>query len=400
MMISVSFKSLLLAGLTCVSLTGATLAQNLFSVVVKVNDRVVTEYEVQQRQLFLRTLNAPGGGRDAVIEALIEDRLRMGAAQAAGLALTDEGTQAALAEFAARANMDTDSFVQALQDSGVSRETFRDYVVNGTLWREVVRARYGNLVQISEAEIDRALAAATAGSGLRVLVSEIILPLQQGNEQAATQLAEDIAQITDQTLFSQYAQRYSAAPSRGNGGRLDWQDISKLPASLRPILLGLAPGDVTDPLTIPGALALFQLRDITEVAGQSGLAADAALDYAVYSLANPARADQLRQSVDTCDDLYGAALGNPGETLLRQTTAPGEISNDIRGKLADLDADESVIMPRDDGVVLVMLCGRTALINQDTSREDMANSLRGARLEGYAATLLEQLRADARILWQ
>lgn len=400
MMISVSFKSLLLAGLTCVSLTGAAQAQNLFSVVVKVNDRVVTEYEVQQRQLFLRTLNAPGGGRDAVIEALIEDRLRMGAAQAAGLALTDEGTQAALAEFAARANMDTDSFVQALQDSGVSRETFRDYVVNGTLWREVVRARYGNLVQISEAEIDRALAAATAGSGLRVLVSEIILPLQQGNEQAAAQLAEDIAQITDQTLFSQYAQRYSAAPSRGNGGRLDWQDISKLPASLRPILLGLAPGDVTDPLTIPGALALFQLRDITEVAGQSGQAADAALDYAVYSLASPARADQLRQSVDTCDDLYGAALGNPGETLLRQTTAPGEISSDIRGKLADLDADESVIMPRDDGVVLVMLCGRTALINQDTSREDMANSLRGARLEGYAATLLEQLRADARILWQ
>ena len=400
MMISVSFKSLLLAGLTCVSLTGAAQAQNLFSVVVKVNDRVVTEYEVQQRQLFLRTLNAPGGGRDAVIEALIEDRLRMGAAQAAGLALTDEGTQAALAEFAARANMDTDSFVQALQDSGVSRETFRDYVVNGTLWREVVRARYGNLVQISEAEIDRALAAATAGSGLRVLVSEIILPLQQGNEQAAAQLAEDIAQITDQALFSQYAQRYSAAPSRGNGGRLDWQDISKLPASLRPILLGLAPGDVTDPLTIPGALALFQLRDITEVAGQSGQAADAALDYAVYSLANPARADQLRQSVDTCDDLYGAALGNPGETLLRQTTAPGEISSDIRGKLADLDADESVIMPRDDGVVLVMLCGRTALINQDTSREDMANSLRGARLEGYAATLLEQLRADARILWQ
>ena len=400
MMISVSFKSLLLAGLTCVSLTGAAPAQNLFSAVVKVNDRVVTEYEVQQRQLFLRTLNAPGGGRDAVIEALIEDRLRMGAAQAAGLALTDEGTQAALAEFAARANMDTDSFVQALQDSGVSRETFRDYVVNGTLWREVVRARYGNLVQISEAEIDRALAAATAGSGLRVLVSEIILPLQQGNEQAAAQLAEDIAQITDQALFSQYAQRYSAAPSRGNGGRLDWQDISKLPASLRPILLGLAPGDVTDPLTIPGALALFQLRDITEVAGQSGQAADAALDYAVYSLANPARADQLRQSVDTCDDLYGAALGNPGETLLRQTTAPGEISNDIRGKLADLDADESVIMPRDDGVVLVMLCGRTALINQDTSREDMANSLRGARLEGYAATLLEQLRADARILWQ
>ena len=51
-------------------------AQNLFAPVARVNDLVVTEFEVQQRQRFLQLLNAPGSDRDSVVESLIEDRLK------------------------------------------------------------------------------------------------------------------------------------------------------------------------------------------------------------------------------------------------------------------------------------------------------------------------------------
>jgi peptidyl-prolyl cis-trans isomerase SurA len=48
--------------------------------------------------------------------------------------------------------------------------------------------------------------------------------------------------------------------------------------------------------------------------------------------------------------------------------------------------------------MLLMMCGRTAAANASASREDVTNALRQERLTGYAEQLLEQLRADARIV--
>ncbi len=40
---------------------------------------------------------------------------------------------------------------------GVAPETFRDFIANGLLWRELVRGKFLPTVSISEAEIDRAI---------------------------------------------------------------------------------------------------------------------------------------------------------------------------------------------------------------------------------------------------
>ena len=49
-------------------------------------------------------------------------------------------------------------------------------------------------------------------------------------------------------------------------------------------------------------------------------------------------------------------------------------------------------------LVFLMLCGRTASANESASRDDVINVLRQERLSGYADQLLEQLRANARIV--
>ncbi len=381
-------------------------AQNLFAPVAKVNENVVTEYEVQQRQRFLQVLNAPGATREDAITALIDERLRNEAVSEAGIALTPEGTNDALAEFAGRANLSTEEFITALGQAGVSRETFRDFVTNSVGWRELIRARYNARVQISEAEIDRALGA-TRGGGIRVLLSEIIIPAPPQNAAEVNALAERIAQSGSTSEFSNFASQYSATASRGRGGRLEWQDVSALPESLQPLILALSPGEVTAPLPIPNAVALFQLRDIQETGVSAPSYAD--VEYAAYYIAGGrseaalAQAASIRGRVDTCDDLYGVAKGQPAEVLQRETKAPAEIPQDIAIELSKLDAGEvSTALTRANGQTLMflMLCGRTAAANEGASREDVVAELRQQRLAGYADQLLEQLRADARIARQ
>lgn len=399
-----ALRCLAALGLAVTMLAHPAAAQNLFATVARVNDKVVTEYEVQQRQRFMQVLNAPGTDRDTVIDTLIDDRLRIELAKSFDLVLTPEGIDQGLADFAARANLSTAEFVTALGQAGVSEETFRDFVVTSMTWRELIRARYAPQVTISEAEIDRELGRSGAGTGVRVLLSEIIIPAPPQDAARVNALAERIAQSASEAEFSRYARQYSATASRGRGGKMPWTPLENLPTSLHPILLALAPGEVTAPLPITNAVALFQLRGIEETGTPAKKYSE--IEYAAYYIAGgrtePALAEaaRVRGQVDTCNDLYAVAQGQPESVLDRGSKNPGDIPQDIAIELAKLDPGESsTALTRSNGQTLVflMLCKRTADENADVSRDDVINALRQRKLQGYADQLMEQLRADARI---
>ncbi|WP_137700096.1 peptidylprolyl isomerase [Marimonas lutisalis] len=393
-----------LALITMAGLAAPVAAQNLFAPAIRVNDSVITQYELNQRARMLQLFRAPG---DPVAEArrqLIEERLKLEAAKTSGISPTQDDIAAGMEEFAGRANMTAEQFLRALEGGGVAEQTFRDFVAAGVAWRQLVRARFAPRVQISEAQVDRALSSTGAGS-VRVLLSEIILPAQPGREAAAQARAQEISQITSVSAFSSAARRYSASGSRGRGGRLNWMPITNLPPQVQTMVLGLAPGQVTQPIPIQGGIALFQMREIEEGAPQAP--EYAAIEYAAYYIDGGrseralATAQKIRDSVDTCDDLYGVAKGQPEQVLERGSKAPAEIPTDIAIELAKLDKHEvSTNLTRAGGQTLVflMLCGRTPAIAESISREDVTLSLQNRRLDSFARGYLEELRAEARII--
>jgi hypothetical protein len=142
------------------------LAQDLFAPRLYVNDRAITNYEVEQRALFLRVLRAPGNPEEEALKALTEDRLRQTEAERLGIKLVEKDLTAGLTEFASRANLTAEEFAAELEKAGIAAETFRDFVAAGVLWRQVVRAKFMGQVPISEADIDKALEAATRPKAL------------------------------------------------------------------------------------------------------------------------------------------------------------------------------------------------------------------------------------------
>ena len=382
-------------------------AQNLFSPAIKVNQDIVTWYELDQRQQFLTALGAPGASESEVRQALIDDRLRKQATRAAGIEANPEDVQRGIDEFAARGQLATEEFLQLLAQSGVGPETVRDFVADQLTWRDFISARYLSQAQPSADEINRALGQAGSG-GLQVLMSEIIIPVNQQTIAQADLLAQEIAQLEGVDAFSAAATQYSAAETRNNGGKLDWLNLSNLPPALQPVVLGLETGDITQPITLPNAIALFQLRGVREVAASTPRYSK--IDYAVYSLSGGrspetlARAAELKEQIDTCDDLYGIAKEQqPVGTLQRIEATPSEIPRDVALELAKLDLNEvSTTLTGNNGQTLkfIMLCTRTLDRGEDTSRTDVANALTQQRLQAFAESLIQQLRADAIIVEQ
>ena len=384
--------------------TGAVRAQNLFAPAIKVNDKVITRYELQQRARMLQLFRQPGDPQEEARKQLIEERLKVDAADAVGIVIHEADIAAGMEEFASRANMTTEQFIKALGGADVAAQTYRDFIIAGVTWRTLIRAKFGPRVQVGSADIDRALAS-NAADGVRVLLSEIYIPAPPGRETQAEALAARLSQITTISAFAQAARQYSAAASRGRSGKVNWLPITQLPPAIRGQVLGLAPGQVTQPIPISGAIALFQLRAIEE--GKAAAPEYEAIEYAAYYIAGGrtektlATARKIAGSIDTCDDLYGIAKGQPPEVLERGSKAPNEIPQDIALELAKLDKHEiSTNLTRANGqtLVLLMLCGRVPKLPDTISRDNIELGLQNRRLETYATGYLEQLRSEARIV--
>ncbi len=416
----------LLALCTLFSAGAARAQADLFTPAVFVNDRVITRYEVEQNRLFLSVLRQPGDLDELAVERLIEDALRRDAAQAAGVTVSPEEVEAGMAEFAARGNLTTEEFLAAIAQNGVAPETFRSFVEAGLLWRAVVQTRFGPRAQVTDAEVDRAMVAASRQSGVQVLISEIVLPADSPEARAeADRVAQRLAgQFMSDGAFAAEARARSVSPSRGAGGRLDWLPLGNLPPQVAAQVLGLAPGQVSQPFPVTNAVVLFYLRDLRETGTPE--AAVLAVDWAEFSVASAADAQRVENAVDTCDDLYGEALGLPEDRLLRETRPPAEVPDDVALELARLDDTEGATgFSRGGRPIFLMLCARSyelpgaepaqaaegeteaeaaadaeAPAPAGPSREQVRARLVNQRLGSYADGYLAELRADATIRQQ
>lgn len=371
-------------------------AQDLFTPRLYVNDRVITEFEVQQRAMFLKVLRAPGDPEEEALKALIEDRLRQTESERLGLVLSDAEVLAGMEEFATRANLTAEALLAELAKVGIPAETLRDFVSAGLLWRQAVRAKFLGQVPVSENDVDRALEASARSRALRVLVSELVIPAAEGQEEEALALANELSQsISGEGAFAAAAREYSKSPTAGNGGRLDWMPLSNLPAAIGGSVLALGPGEVSDPIVVPGAVVLFLLNDVAVDASADPIAVT--VEWADFLIADDAaEIARLRAEVDTCGDLYGQANGLPEDRLTITTQAAGEVPSDVGLELARLDPGEtSVALSRSGLRRFLMLCGREETQDEPISRDAIRERVVNQKLEGMAEGYLEELRARA-----
>lgn len=379
-----------------VALAGPALAQDLFAPRLYVNDRVITEYEISQRAMFLQLLRAPGNPEDEALKALIEDRLRQTEAERLDLTVSEEEVRQGMEEFASRANLTAEALVAELGKAGLSAETFRDFVTSGLLWRKAVRARFAGRVPVSENDIDRALESETRRKALRVLVSELVIPAQPGNEADAMALANQLSDtITSEGAFAAAARQHSASPTAGNGGRLDWMPLANLPGAIGAAVLALGPGEVSDPVAVPGAVVLLQLREVA--VDQAAEPVAVTVEWADFLIPDSAEeVARIRAKTDECNDLNALAKGLPADRLTITRQPAGEIPGDVGLELARLDPGESsVALARNGYRRLIMLCSREVTREEPISRDQVREAVTNQKLEGLAEGYLEELRAAA-----
>jgi len=138
---------------------GPALAQRVHGIAVLVNDEPISNEDVQQRVRLLTV----SGGRDGerlrkqAIDELIDEKLMFQEAKRLNIEVPEQRVQEAVGNLAARSQMSTQQFAQALSSVGVNINYFRKRLEAQIVWPLVIQRRYAGSVQVRQEEIDSAL---------------------------------------------------------------------------------------------------------------------------------------------------------------------------------------------------------------------------------------------------
>ena len=394
-----NFKTATLIFVVIILFTNFLYAKSTFVPAIKVDDMIITEYEINQRSLFFELLNFPGNHKKEAEKSLIDDRLKLRASKKFNVTVNSNALNFEMEMFAKRANLTIDQFAKRLKKAGVDRKTWENYMQVPILWFETVNRKFASEISssIQNSDIENK---SKVKSEIQVLLTEIIIPVQVGFEEEANQTIETLRKIKTVKKFSEAAFAYSVAPTRDVGGKIKWQNLSTLPSIVKPLIAGLSIGEISEPLPVAGGLAIFQLRDLKE---SNKKEISKFVDYVEFKFQkNPKINDLIISNVMICDDLYSFLKSIEKAELERKSVKENSLSKEFRKTLSKLDQNE-FIFQKDHNFTskLIMVCGRSEKENLSKNDVNKINrSLANKRLLSLANSFLENLRQEARIVFK
>jgi peptidyl-prolyl cis-trans isomerase SurA len=383
----------------------STYAAGKYSPAYQVNESIITSYEIQQRIKMLKSFGTTGDLRGLAVEQLIEDRLRLQAAKKAGITTSENDLFDGMVEFAARGDFSIEQLNEYFDERDVDQETFRDFVRAGLLWRSVIGSQFASKVNVTDVEVDARLDVSSVNFPKTVNVAEIIMPIEERGAVQTRALADRLTQTIKSTeQFSTAAKKFSKSNTSVRGGSMGWIPMGNLPEEISGAIAALEPGQMTAPILLGDAIALYQLLGVREAKSAS----EQVISVSYVTVAMPASksgkngqtttATKLINSVDTCLDLQAKTSKFGENAVTRQSLPAAQVPPRIGAELAKLDPNEALYYTAESGAInVVMLCNRAKDLPEG-AREQIRNALFGQRIGSFGDGYLQELRSDATII--
>ncbi len=203
-----------------------------------------------------------------VLERLILDRIQIAMALRAGIRISDDELNQAVAKVAESQGMTADAFIALAKQDGLSIDVIKEQMMMEMMITQIQEAQVNRRIQISEQEIASYLASEEAQewNSPDVLMGHILLPLPLSASQEeidstiakANEIVENVRQGGD---FRQMAMTYSGDQSALQGGDIGWRKAAQLPEAFIPIATAMQPGEVSQPIRSDAGLHLLKLYE-------------------------------------------------------------------------------------------------------------------------------------------
>lgn len=267
----------LLAVLICIAPVSAQQLQPLDRIAAVVDEDVILASELDRAVANITAQYAGQPGQlpprnvleRQVLERLVLLKLQVSRAADSGIRVSDQELDNAVAGVAEQNGTSLDGLRQRLAEDGLSFADFRASIRDEIAVQRLRQSFGQSRVQVSEAEVDAALATQAAG-GAQYRLAHILVTLPEGAsaEQIATGQTkiDGVKALIDrgEMDFNAAAVRYSDSPNALEGGDLGWRSQDEIPQAFAEMLRGMAPGQVAGPLRGPSGFQLLKLVEVRD----------------------------------------------------------------------------------------------------------------------------------------
>lgn len=126
-------------------------------VVVVANGSPITELDIEQRTKLMAGSTHKPPTRKEVINALIDDRIKIAKAKSYGLEVSEAEVDETFANMAKRQGVTTDQFSKILDHAGVTANALKASIRAQLTWQQLVRGRYNASLQVGDSDVAVAL---------------------------------------------------------------------------------------------------------------------------------------------------------------------------------------------------------------------------------------------------
>jgi peptidyl-prolyl cis-trans isomerase SurA len=361
-------------------------------------------------------LPAPSVLRQQVLERLVVQEIELQRAKRMGIKVPDEALNAALQDVAERNKITLEQLPDALASQGIDYAAYRDGV-RKELTLTVLRQRdVLQRINITPRELsaflDRQKRLPSESEEYNISHILIAVPQAATPEQLdqAGKRAVDVYQRAKRGEdFSKLAVAYSNAQTALEGGALGWRKGPELPTFLADLVVGMKPGEVSEPLRTPSGYHIVKLNELRTTAAPSIIEQVHARHILMKTteLLDDATVEQklraIRERIIKGEDFgtlakaFSEDPGSGAEGGDLGWTGPGTFVPEFESTLDKLKVDEiSQPFHTQFGWHIVQLLGRRQFDNtEDLKRQHAFAQLRESKADEETELWLRRLRDEA-----
>lgn len=242
-----------------------------------VNEGVVLSSEVDEQvalvteRLKTQGLEMPPETvlRQQVLERLVLQEIQMQRAQRAGIRINDENLNQALGEVAQRNGIPLAQLPQALAQQGLDYASYRESVRREMTLQVLQQRDVIQRINVSPRELDQFLEKQKNRpselneynlSHILIAVPQEATPQQL--DEASRRAADVGRRARSGEDFAKLAVAYSNSQTALEGGALGWRKGPEIPTVLADLVVGLKPGEVSEPLRTPSGYHIVRLNEV------------------------------------------------------------------------------------------------------------------------------------------
>lgn len=247
---------------------------NLFSlenkIIVKVNNKIITSYEMKNKiltTLFLsneeinqKNINKT---KPLVLNSLIDLKLKENEIEKYKIEISDTELGNSLNSYA-KDNLE--NFIKSFDNNNINYEIFKDDLKTELSWRKLIFYLYNRKIDIDESEIDLELEKIlndNENKNYEYNLSEILISFidQNDKERKINEMNQQIKEIG----FVNTVIKYSESLSKNDEGNLGWVNSKSLSKKILDIVKDLSINEISTPIEMGNSLLFIKINDKRQI---------------------------------------------------------------------------------------------------------------------------------------